>query len=86
MHQLILYSRPGCHLCESVEQTILFVARRRPLALTVKNIDEDAEAHSKYHELIPVVLLNGREIARYRLSTQELEAALLVAESSGEVK
>ena len=71
-----LYTKPGCHLCEAVEQVIMQVARRRPITLRKVNILHDADALEKYRHDIPVVFLGDREIARHRLTTLELEAAL----------
>ncbi len=76
MDQLILYSKPGCHLCEVMKQVIDEVARRRPLALAVKNILDNPQDQQRYRHDIPVLLLNGREIARHRLTAEVLEAAL----------
>jgi glutaredoxin len=71
-----LYTKPGCHLCEAVEQVIAQVARRRPITLRKVNILNDPDALEIYRLEIPVVFLGDREIARHRLTTAELEAAL----------
>ncbi len=71
-----LYTKPGCHLCEAVEQVITEVARRRRLEVTVRNILDDPQDFEKYQYEIPVVLVNGVEVARYRLTAEELEAAV----------
>jgi glutaredoxin len=71
-----LYTKPGCHLCEAVEQAIAQVARRRPLEVVLRNILDDPADLERYQYEIPVVLLDGVEIARYRLTAEELEAAV----------
>jgi glutaredoxin len=76
-----LYTKPGCHLCEAVEQAIAQVARRRPLEVVLRNILDDPADLERYQYEIPVVLLDGVEIARYRLTAEELGAA--VARLSG---
>jgi glutaredoxin len=73
---LTLYTKPGCHLCEAVEQAIAQVARRRPLEVVLRNILDDPADLERYQYEIPVVLLDGVEIARYRLTAEELEAAV----------
>lgn len=70
-----LYTKPGCHLCEAVEQVIAQVARRRPLDVVRRNILDDPADFERYQYEIPVVLLDGVEIARYRMTAEELEAA-----------
>lgn len=76
MRRVTLYTKPGCHLCEAVEQAIAHVRRRQEFELTVRNILDDPADFEKYQHAIPVVLLDGREIARYRMSPAELEIAL----------
>lgn len=71
-----LYTKPGCHLCEAVEQAIAQVARRRPVEVVLRNILDDPADLERYQYEIPVVLLDGVEIARYRLTAEELEAAV----------
>lgn len=76
MHAVTLYTKPGCHLCEAVEAVIASVASRRPLRLSVRNILDDPADFERYRHEIPVVSVDGREIARYRLTGAELNAAL----------
>ena len=73
---ITLYTKPGCHLCEAMEQTIRQVQQGRPFDLVIRNILDDQRDERTYRELIPVVLLDGREIARYRLTVAELRAAV----------
>lgn len=76
MIRVTLYSRPDCHLCELVERVLHHVASRRPFELEVRNIDDDPADHQRYKDNIPVVTVNGREVARHRLTAAEFEAAL----------
>ncbi len=41
-----------------------------------RSIADDAELTARYGELIPVVLVDGRQHAIYRVDPQELAAAL----------
>jgi len=65
---LVLYSRPGCHLCDetrAVLQSLLEdrAAGGRPIAhLRERNIDDDLTAHQAYSDKIPVIELKGRRI------------------------
>ena len=76
-----LYSKPGCHLCEPVAETIAEAARVASFRLVRRNILDDPQDYERYKHAIPVVTVNGREVARYRLRLQDLLAA--VAEASG---
>ena len=65
---LILYTRPGCSLCEEAREAIgLVVADRlaRGLAVPVvveRNIDDDPEMHRRLFERIPVVEIDNQRV------------------------
>jgi hypothetical protein len=78
-----LYTKPGCHLCEPVADTIREAAKLRPFRLDERNILDDLADYERYKHAIPVVAVNGREVVRYRLSLHELLAAIDAAGSAG---
>jgi glutaredoxin len=80
MIRVTLYSKPGCHLCEVVEQTISFVRTRRPFDFEKRNIADDPADFQRYQYEIPVICVNGTEIARHQLTAAALERALDQAE------
>ena len=69
---LTLYSRPGCHLCDEMKTLIDRVAHGTAWTVEVIDISTDAELESRYGLEIPVLLVNGRKAAKYRLSEAEL--------------
>jgi glutaredoxin len=79
MTQVTLFTKPGCHLCEEVEAVISRVAKRRPFELIIRNIAENADDFDRYQYLIPVVQVDGNEIAQYELTEEQFEAALNAA-------
>jgi len=64
MGELVVYMRPGCHLCDEAEQLLRPLARSAGHNVALVNIEEDDELHKRYLELIPVIELDGSEIAR----------------------
>ena len=74
--RLTLYSKPGCHLCDDMKQVIEAVASRVPLTLDVVDISTDPELVERYGLEIPVLLIEGKKAAKYRLSERELEEKL----------
>ena len=71
-----LYTKPGCHLCEPVAETIAAAAKVRRFHFVKRNILDDAGDSELYRHAIPVVTVNGAEVARYRLSLERLLAAI----------
>jgi hypothetical protein len=76
MQRVTLYSKPECHLCHVVKEVISRVRARREFELEIRNILTDPTDYERYKNDIPVVMVDGVEIARYRLSEQRLEWAL----------
>ena len=65
---LVVYGRPGCHLCEAavaLAGALLDERRRLGLpapALVERDIEADPDLHRAYLELIPVVELGDRRL------------------------
>jgi thiol-disulfide isomerase/thioredoxin len=72
--QLTIYSRPGCHLCDEMKAVVERVARSTALPLTIEEIDisTDPALEARYGVEIPVLLIDGKKVAKYRIT----EAAL----------
>jgi len=73
---LTLYSRPGCHLCDEMKATIDRVAESVPLAVTVVDISGDPDLEILYGFEIPVLMIEGKKAAKYRVSAAELSRIL----------
>ena len=76
MKTITLYTKHGCHLCEVVEATLAAVAKSRTFDLVRRDISEDAADYEKYRHDVPVILVDGVEIGRHRLSEEQLIRAL----------
>ena len=76
MIALTLYSRPGCHLCDDMKRVVEQVARSVPLTVAVVDISTDPQLDVRYGQEIPVLLIDGRMAAKFRVSVQELTQIL----------
>lgn len=74
--QVTLYTRPGCHLCEEAKQAIHAADCREQYTLQEINIDLDPELVRRYGWDIPVVLINGVETFKHRLTTSDFQREL----------
>lgn len=68
--RVTFYTRAGCHLCEVALGVIEEVGRRTDFALDVIDIDGHAELTARYGDKIPVVLVDGRLHAKYRVDPE----------------
>ena len=73
---VVLYTKPGCHLCEPVADTIAAAAELRSFRSERRNILDTPDEFERYKYAIPVVTVNGVEVARYRLSLPQLIDAI----------
>ena len=65
--QVIVYSRPGCHLCDEAKTAIQNAGCSESFTLEEINIESDDELLRKYKYDIPVVTIDGVEAFRHRV-------------------
>ena len=74
--RLTLYTRPGCHLCEDMKALLSRLKTRQAFVLTEVDISSSLTLQRLYQHHIPVLLLDGEEVARHRVGEDELLALL----------
>ena len=70
--RLVLYGRPGCHLCDDARVVLERIGE--PFAEV--DITTDDALHAAYLERIPVVALDGRELFDFHVDEPVLRALL----------
>lgn len=80
MKKLTLYTRVGCHLCEVMKEQLDQIAARHPFALDVVDIDRDPALRAQYDWEVPVLLVDGKKVAKIRLDEAMLLRRLEAAE------
>lgn len=70
MHDVVVYSRNGCHLCEVVKQTLTQLQREADFRWREVDIDTDADLRQKYNDEVPVVFIDGRKAFKYHMDAQ----------------
>ena len=78
MIALTLYSRPGCHLCDEMKAVVARVVRELETPVTIDEVDIsiDADLEARYGLEIPVLLIDGKKAAKYRVTEGELTRIL----------
>ena len=78
MAALTIYSRPGCHLCDEMKAIVRRVAdaEKPPLAVEEIDISTDADLEARYGLEIPVLLVDGRKVAKYRVTEADVRRML----------
>jgi hypothetical protein len=76
MIPLTIYSRPGCHLCDEMKVVVHHVGASFPLAIEEIDISADPELEQLYGLEIPVLLVAGKKVAKYRVTEGDLRRIL----------
>ena len=74
---VIIYSRPGCHLCDEAKAAIKSAGIDDQFTLEEIDIESDDELLRKYKYDIPVIAIDGAETFIHRLTPQEFKQKLL---------
>jgi glutaredoxin len=77
MIRIILYGRPGCHLCENVKEAVLSVQQKYRFEFAEFNIMDDDDLFNKYVVDIPVVTINGEYFCQYNINLDKFEEKLV---------
>lgn len=71
-----LYGRHGCHLCSDARRLLDRLAARYVFNVNEVDVDGDAALLAQYDVAVPVVVLDGRELARAPIDAGLLERHL----------
>lgn len=73
----ILYlTREGCHLCEEALPVVRAEADRAGTAVEVVDIDSDSQLQQDWDHDVPVIIVDGKVHATYRVEPAQLRTAL----------
>jgi glutaredoxin len=74
--RIVLYSRPGCGLCDEAREVLEAQRSRTPFDLDEFDISGDDAMELEYGSRIPVVEIDGEEV--FEISVDPAELARLV--------
>lgn len=70
-HEVIVYSRKQCHLCEVVKEKLARLQSNGSFHCREIDIDTDPELQRLYNDEVPVVFIDGRKAFKYTLDEKE---------------
>lgn len=71
MHEVVVYSRNGCHLCDVVKETIEQAQGKADFVWREVDIDSDTQLRQGYNDEIPVVFIDGRKAFKYHMKEDD---------------
>lgn len=76
LRPFVLYSRPGCCLCEEMLHELAAIPEAAAVGVDVIDVDGDPATRARWGHKIPVLLLAGELVSHGRLDLEELYKAL----------
>jgi glutaredoxin len=77
-HEVTVYSREQCHLCEEALETVEAVAASVEATVEIEEVDVDADPDlaAEYGDRVPYVFVDGRPAFKFRVDESELRSRL----------
>jgi len=74
--RVVIYSRPGCHLCEVARAVVAEVCAEAGAGWSEIDIGADPELVERYGDQVPVTFVDGRQHDFWAVNPVRLRAAL----------
>lgn len=75
--RVVVYTREGCGLCATAERQVASEARRADVVMV--DVDTDPDLQRRFHVRVPVVEVDGVEIAEAQVPPGTVRRALRAA-------
>jgi len=76
MTTVTVYSRQGCHLCESAENALDILSKELDFNLEIKLIDGNSELEKLYGTEVPVIHIDGQHHDFYKIDEARFRTSL----------
>jgi len=73
---ITIYSRHGCHLCESAEETLNKLQSELNFSIKVIYIDGDSSLEKLYGNEVPVIHIDGEHHDFYKVDPMRFRSSL----------
>jgi len=70
-HEVVLYSRKGCHLCEIVKESLAKLSRQAEFTWQEIDVDSSETLRRQFTDEVPVVFIDGHKAFKYRMDERE---------------
>jgi glutaredoxin len=77
--RVVIYTRPGCHLCDEAKAEIARANCSELFTLEEIDINSDPALAARYGYDIPVITINGAHAFKHRLIAEDFRRELLSA-------
>lgn len=75
-HRVTVLTRQGCSLCVTAETETARICDELGVPWDTVDVDSDPELRAEYGDQVPVIMVDGRQHAFWRVEGTRLRAAL----------
>jgi hypothetical protein len=75
-HHIVLYAKPGCHLCEIAHQLLQGLQREFDLTIEETDITREPSLFERYWDKIPVAVIDHRVTLAAPIRVADVRATL----------
>ena len=79
MVKLIFYTRRNCHLCEVAKATGCQLQKYHDFSVEIRDVDDHPDWVRVYGDEVPVGIIGGRKVFKYRVKEDQLRRAILAS-------
>lgn len=72
----MIFTKPGCHLCDVMKKDIMNLKDEFNFKFIEVNIINDKLLFERYKDKIPVLEINGRMFAKFKIDLDKLRSKL----------
>ena len=76
MSHIVVYTKPGCHLCEDACAAVARIAAQTRTTWAAQDISADDALMAQWAEYVPVIVVDGKVHGWFRVDEKRLRAAL----------
>jgi len=70
-HEVVVYSRRACHLCDVVKESLTRLQAQAEFTWKEIDIDTDPELRDRYNDEVPVIFIDGRKAFKYHMNESD---------------
>ncbi len=74
--KVTVFTKDGCGLCRDAEEMVRRLQKKIRFELDIVDIDTDPVAYDRYRDRVPVVAVDGKEVAAAPFDEPGLKAIL----------
>ena len=74
--QVTLLTREHCSLCAAAEADVARICGELGVAWSTEDVDADPELRVEYGDMVPVIMIDGKQHGYFRVEEERLRRAL----------